>query len=253
MALAAVGGCAGSGGDPLARDVARLEDEVRRLRTQRDADRARLDALEARVQGMTRVVSDSRGPAIPPGLAVVKVEPRGFGDEEDEGSAFVADVGDDPPERPRPARRTAGGPGVDTAPPLPTDVEIKDPPILTGPPAAFTAAEEALRSGDARRAAALFEEFVAASPDDPYADNALVARGDALVRLGEPARALTAYERAASGYPAGDAVPEALLRYGETCLSLGRKTAARVAFERVVQEHPGSAPAEAAKGRLAEL
>jgi TolA-binding protein len=259
-----VGGCAGSGADPLARDVARLQDEVRRLRTERAADRSRLEALEARVEGMSRDVSISRRPAIPPGLAVVKVEPGTF--EDDEGSAFVVDVGEEPPARPRPAPRVPAGStgGVDAAPPLPTDVELKepplfaggdakDPPVLAGPPAAFLAAEEVLRSGDARRAATLFEEFVAASPDDAYADNALVARGDALVRLGEPGRALAAYERAATGYPAGDAVPEALLRYGETCLSLGRKTAARMAFERVIAEHPGTAPAEAAKDRLAEF
>jgi TolA-binding protein len=251
MALALLAGCAGAKQDPLARDVARLQEDVRGLRAQRDADRRRIDALEAQLAGLARKGGRA---AVPRDLAVVRVEPDAAPDEE--GSAFVADVSDDAPSRPRAAARLAeGGPtgGVDAAPSIPTDVELREPSELAGPPPAYVAARDALSAGDAARAAALFEAFVAGAPQDPLADNALVAQGDALVQAGQPARALAAYERVATGYPAGDAVPEALLRYGETCLSLGRKAAAKAAFRRVVEDHPGSAPAEAAKGRLAGL
>ncbi len=256
-----------------ARDLSLLRDEVRMLRADRDADRRKLELLESHVAALAKRPSRparaesavaARGAVeIPGDLAVVKVAPRARPRVEDEEPiAFIVDRGGGDP-RPRPVA-AMGGPtgGPDVAPPLPTEVELKDPaPIPSGAPVLVAAAtppaleqgRAALAAGDAPGAIAILERFVKDAPRDPGADNALLALGDAFAAASKPGKALEAYQRVVTEFPAGDAVARALLRYGETCQGLGRKAAAKAAFERVVDDHAGTDAAEAARARLSGL
>ncbi len=263
-AAAASGACAhAEPAPPWTRDVSLLRDELRSMRAERESDRRRLDSLEAHVTALARRADRSGGPreasatlSIPRDLNVVRAKPPpGAGSSGDDSYLFIADSG------PGPARSIApvavGGPtgGPDAAPPLPTEVELRDPgaPAPTADLGALRDGLAAIEAGDAGKGAALLERFVGSAPKDPSTDNALVALGDAYRSAGQPGKALAAYERIVTGYPAGDAVATALLRYGETCLALNRKPAAKAAFQRLVDEHPSTEPAVAARARLKSL
>lgn len=267
VTAASVGACAhAEPAPPWARDVSLLRDELRAMRAEREADKRRLDSLEAHVTALARRADRSGGArtataslAIPTDLDVVRAKPphgaARSGDSED-SFLFIADSGPGP-SRPAPASVAMGGPtgGPDAAPPLPTEVEIKEPGAPPRAPdlAALRDGLAAIEAGDAAKGAGLLERFVASAPKDPSTDNALVALGDAYRSAGQPGKALSAYERIVTGYPAGDAVATALLRYGETCLALDRKPAARAAFQRLVDEHPSTEAATAARARLKSL
>lgn len=263
---ASVGACAhAEPAPPWTRDVSLLRDELRAMRAEREADKRRLDSLEAHVTALARRADRSGAArsaaaslAIPTDLDVVRAKPaRGAAPaaDPDDSYLFIADAGPGP-GRAAPAV-ALGGPtgGPDAAPPLPTEVELKEPGAPPKQPdlAALRDGLAAIEAGDAAKGAGLLERFIGSAPKDPSTDNALVALGDAYRTAGQPGKALAAYERIVTGYPAGDAVATALLRYGETCLALDRKPAARAAFQRLVDEHPSTEAATAARARLKSL
>lgn len=257
VAAALLAGCAHGEAAPN-RELAELRARVLRLQDGREEDRRRIEALEAQLAAMARRLSAPPRPApevppvheiappTPPTPEATLPTPDG-----DDGFVFIVDHGDGhsggASRPPRQARRSPGG--VDAAPPLPTEIELRDPEDEA---AAYEAGLAALRAGAYAEAAQKLEAFLAASPRNPLADNATLALGEALIGQGLPGRALQAWERVATDYPAGDAVPEALLRYAETCSALGRHAAARAAYERLQQNHPGTEAAARASARLAE-
>ncbi len=268
-AAAALSGCAHGAAVPD-KELASLREQVRVLRSERDSDRRRLEALEAQLAAMARRQQEGKAPraesphapsaALPPrNLDVVRLAPAPTPApvEEDEDSfVFIVDRGDGEEQAPatsrpsRQARRAVGGPiGVDAAPPVPTDIPLRDPELG---PDADDAGLAALGAGDRAGAAAPLERFLAQRPHDRRADNAVLALGEVFRQQNLPGRALQTWERVATEYPAGDAVPDALLRYGETCKKLGRSAAAEAAFRRLVQDYPGTEAAGRAGAYLAE-
>lgn len=263
--LAALSACAAREPSAVDAELRSLRAEIRALRADRESDRRRLELLEAHATARSRAAPASRDvldapqgalPGAPADLAVVRLE-RGAGGGDggaEGGSIFIVDRGGG-----------RGGPegGVDSAPPLDTDVELREPGELAGlapapapapaPAVDYEAGVAALAEGKVAEAAALLERFVGANARHAAADNALVSLGEAYARSGQPGRALKVWQRVVSDYPAGDSVARALLRYASTCSELGRKAAARAALERVIQDYPGTEAASEARTGLSGL
>lgn len=289
LLAAASAGCAHGEAAPTAREVAALRTEIQGLRRDRDQDRRRLELLEAQLAARSAGKGGSgsgkngvSAPALPSpssskapearaagyqpprDLAVVRLAPQAaptppapqLEEPEDDSFIFIVDGGDGSPApaaRAAGARIAAGGPtgGPDSAPPIATEVELREPDALAGDDG-YESGLASLARGDVDDAVSLLERFLSQHARDGRADNAGLALGDAYRKKQLPGRALQAYERVATDYPAGDAVPDALLRYGETCLSLGRGAAARAAFERLIETHPGTDAATRAGTYLAD-
>jgi TolA-binding protein len=156
------------------------------------------------------------------------------------------------------------------APPLPTEVSLKEPTAdevdalesaapAKAPPdelvdtAPFEDGVRAVSTGDLERGIAQLEAFVQANPRHSKADNALLVIGIARLQSGDAPAALPYLNRVLHDYPAGDAVPEALLRLGECQLKLKNVPAARAALARLISEFPGSPTAKQGESRLAAL
>lgn len=270
LAAGGISACAhGSSAQDRDADLEALRAEVRTLRRDRDRHQQRIEALEAQVEALARKnrSGETDAPAAglpqPPGeLVTVRLEPsapraqaRGSRPatppaREDDSFVFIIDHRDEPVATPSRQVRKAPRGGVDRAPPLPTDVPIREPESVRD---GYADGIAALEAGDAVAAARHLERFLETSPRDGRADNAGLALGEALLRQNLPGRALQVWERVIREYPAGDAVPEALLRYGEVCREQGREAAARAAFRRLVDNHPGTRAAARAEAWLAEM
>ncbi|WP_373049046.1 tetratricopeptide repeat protein [Vulgatibacter sp.] len=273
VAAALLSGCA-HGGAASEAELAGLREQVTRLRQDREKDRRRLEALEVQLAAVARRQQQEKqkppapnsARSAPADLSVVRLAPPAPAPapaapvEEEDSFVFIVDRGDGDEgaagtSRPlRQARRGMGGPagGVDTAPPIPTAIELQDPTEPAAGSDRYDAGLDAITRGDLPAAVAELEAFLAAHPRDRRADNAVLALGDVFRQQQMPGRALQQWERVATDYPAGDAVPDALLRYGETCRELGRSAASRAAFERLVQNYPGTQAATRAGAYLAE-
>lgn len=263
-AAAALSACA-HGGDVSGAEVASLREQVRALRADREQDQRRIEALEVQLSAFARRQQEppraAATPAPAPQMPVVRLAPTPApapapAEEEDDSFVFIVDRGGGdevsaPASRPtRQARRAVGGAiGVDAAPPVAVDIDLREP---TEGPDAFDAGMAALAVGDLPTAAKQLERFLAENPADRRADNAGLALGDVLRQQQQPGRALQVWERVATDYPAGDAVPDALLRYGETCRSLGRHAAADAAFRRLASDWSGTDAGSRAAAYLAE-
>ena len=187
-----------------------LREEVSALRKAHQEDRKRLEALEVLVDAqqmeLRRIRGETLGDAsqVPndSSLPIVHLQP--------------------------PASRTA--------PALPTDVRVREPPVevvtelerspthandveqtTSGSEDAdhlFDAAFEKLKTGELVGAAGMFRDFARRFPHHPAADNALLDEGIAYYGLRRYLEALDVFENLSKRYPAGDAVPEALWRAG---------------------------------------
>lgn len=243
-------------------ELVHLRERVTQLQQRSEADRRRVDALEAQLAAMARRLETQRPAPAPapqaPAPAPERVRPAppppaptsAIEDEDEDSFAFIVDRGgDELPGTSRPSRQARRGRGVDLAPPLPTEVPLREP--ASGPDA-YDLGVAALGRGDLDQAEELLASFLTSQPRDSRADNAGLELGEVLLRRGLPGRALSTWEQVVRDYPAGDALPRALLRYGETCRQLGRQAAARAAFQRLVQNHPGTEAASRAQAHLDE-
>ncbi len=176
-----------------------------------------------------------------------------------------------PPRTPdMPVVRLAPRPAPPRAPPLFTQVPVREPTadqlaeiedaapvektaVAAGDTGEYQEALSAVSTGDVDRGIGLLEAFVKANPRHPDADNALLTLGVAYAQSGDPALAAAALSRAIAEYPAGDAVPEALLRLADCQLKLKNPVAARGALTRLVREFPGTPASRQAESRLASL
>jgi TolA-binding protein len=247
LCVPALSGCAT---DSAAREEALRRDLL--LLAQREA------ALEQKIEEMdARLLVLSRKSGSPP--------------RSDASTPAVAPaVGKTPASMPV-VKLSPSHPGV-KAPPIPTEVSLKEPTAdevdaLESATAAvakplpdelvdttqFDDGVHAVSTGELERGIALLEGFVQANPRHAKADNALLVIGVARLQSGDPAAALPYLTRVLQDYPAGDAVAEALLRLGECQVKLKNVPAARAALNRLVAEFPGTPNAKVAESRLAEL
>ncbi len=188
--------------------------------------------------GAARSTGPASDAAIPPNLAVVKVQPPSPGTRQ--------------PAVHRHRRQ---------APPVPTAVPISEPDgealASLGTPRSDLSVEAQADLDAAHRmkglaAARALEAFAARYPRHPSADNALLDAARERAEAGEPDAACALHARCVEEYPAGDAMPDALELLGECHARRGRAEEARHLFERVVADYPGTSAAGRAAQRLAE-
>ncbi len=123
---------------------------------------------------------------------------------------------------------TLGGAG-DAATPVaaaPVKTDVPETGMAMSEEQDFRRAEEALASGDFRRAADLFATFNETYPGGPLGPRASLKRGEALEALGDTREAARAYLDAYSMESTGASAPEALLRLGAALGKLDQADAA---------------------------
>lgn len=177
----------------------------------------------------------SQGPAIPKNLATVKLSPTGR-----------------------------------ALPPLPTNIDVKepDPETIAGALAEadadrdgaqpekgdeWEAAMIAIRTGDVEGGARRLEAFADRNPRHEKADAALHAAGIGRQISGDLLGAVLLFSRVAEDYPRSESAPDALVRMATCQLRLKKVSAARALFASVIDRYPGSKAARLADAELKEL
>ncbi|MFW2386719.1 MAG: tol-pal system protein YbgF [Polyangiales bacterium] len=90
------------------------------------------------------------------------------------------------------------------------------------------------------------DEFAAAHPSHPYADNALFWCGEIHYLRHEHARALEYFQRIEKLHPWANKAPDALYRMGQIYLSRGDTARAQAYFDKVREQFPNTAAARLA-------
>lgn len=117
----------------------------------------------------------------------------------------------------------------------------------------FERAQEALASGDFRRAADLFATFNETYPGGPLSAQADLQRGQALAQLDDTRAAARAYLQAFTTDQTGPSAPEALFRLGDALGRLGQTQEACTTLQEVGVRFPQAssvAQAQEARARL---
>jgi len=132
--------------------------------------------------------------------------------------------------------------GVDAEPVGPAAPPTSDggPSLAVAELEDFERAQEALASGDFRRAADLLATFGETYPGSPVAAEASLLRGRALEQLGETSNAARAYLAGFSVAPDGPHAPEALTALGRSLAALGQQQDACITLGEVAVRFPGS-------------
>ncbi|MBM4227729.1 MAG: tol-pal system protein YbgF [Gammaproteobacteria bacterium] len=196
----------------------------------------------------TSAVIDASGlPAPPPPQAGAAVDPA-------TGLPMVpAAVGSVPqqmPAAPLKAPTPIGGvtppPAVPPAPVMPV---AEDPASEAAYQNAFTL----LKSGEYDQAIAAFEAFQQQYPGSQFGDNAQFWLAEAHYVKRDFAKALPAYQAMLVNYPASKKLSHAMLKIGYSYAELGQAAEARTVFTELQQRFPGTAAAQLATQRLAQL
>lgn len=138
----------------------------------------------------------------------------------------------------------------------PTPVVVPDAggtQLAVGEEADFTAAMQALNSGDFDDAASRFQAFTQTYTGGPLTGEAHYHRGEALEAMGQVSDAARAYLTSFSGAPDGARAPDALYKLGTSLGALGQTQEACVTLAEVNVRFPGNpagADAEAARQGL---
>ncbi len=241
--LPALGCASGSGArrdlDAMRAEMQILQRENADLAKQVEELSHRVDLIAARLAKGAAPAGRPQAaePAIPPDLAVVKVEPP----------------------RAEPHRRVRVPHGV---PALPTQTPVIEPTperlAALGGARVDLAAESQAELDAAHRlsglaAARALEAFTTHYPHHPRADNALLEAAQLRTAAGDDAAACALYARCVDEYPAGDALPDALERLAECHSQRGEAARARALFERVAADYPDTSAAKLAKEHLAAM
>lgn len=239
LALVSTVGCAHE--SAADRQLARLQEDMGRLTSERDGFEKRLTALEG-----------ARPDA-----------PRPKGDDAQDSPAARVDpssppTSDDPEDgSPRPSIKVQGQPGLGRGrsrrdDPQPDLAGTPDPagsrPSALDPAArkAYDEALEKARSGRHREGLEKMSAFLVKWPDHPYADNAMYWRAECLAALGEPQKAIAELEGLVSRFPLGNKVPDALSKLSLLYERQGDAAKAKAASDRLERDFPKS---DAAKRR----
>lgn len=170
---------------------------------------------------------------------------------------------------PAPAPGTLAGPGEMAVQPAPPGVQDALPPILPPAPlapgqapvtsddaaseAAYRDAFALLKSGEYDRAIAAFDAFQQQYPNSQYGDNAQFWLAEAHYVKRDFVAALAAYEKMLTDYPASKKLSHAMLKIGYSYSELGQVAEARAVLSELQQRFPGSAAAQLAEQRIAQL
>jgi tol-pal system protein YbgF len=122
-----------------------------------------------------------------------------------------------------------------------------------GSEAAYRDAFALLKSGEYDQAIAAFDAFQQQYPTSQYGDNAQFWLAEAHYVKRDFAAALPAYQKMLSSYPASKKLSHAMLKIGYSYSELGQVAEARAVLTDLQQRFPGSAAAQLAEQRVAQL
>jgi hypothetical protein len=150
----------------------------------------------------------------------------------------------EPPRKRRPAASAA-----------PAPIPAPAPTVVEEPTAAslFSEANTVRRSGDLRKAIALYQNLRQRFPASSQAMLSAISVGDLLLAESDAAGAITAYGAYLRGVPQGTLTEEALYGRARGLRVLGRNAEERQTWEELVQRFPRSAYQPLASRRLREL
>jgi len=223
----------------------RTENELSLLRTAVQAQPvSQVTAAPAARAEATTTTADL-GPQVPENLAVVYVTPE---------PTVITNA----PGRRAPRPRAVSGPPT----PLPTETALREPVNPDADPAAPPPSPDALSPAGLEVAyqAALaapgpgaLERFAREHPQAAQADNALFEAGIHAERNNQAEHAAADFARMIREHPASDVVADALLHLAACQLDLHHPRDARATLTQITHQFAGSAQAEAARARLADL
>jgi TolA-binding protein len=160
-----------------------------------------------------------------------------------------------PAPRDRPVRSPRESTAAPVAPsePVPPAIATPGPPPAPAPPSAPGEAEfrtgwEALRTGDARRAAVAFAASHAAAGRGAVAEDARYWEGIALARAGQASEAIAAMRRFLAAHPASSRAGEASARLGWLQLDAGQLDGAERSFTAAAADRVPAVRRSASKG-----
>ncbi len=122
-----------------------------------------------------------------------------------------------------------------------------------GSETAYRDAFALLKSGEYDQAIAAFETFQQQYPDSQYGDNAQFWLAEAHYVKRDFTAALPAYQTMLNRYPASKKLSHAMLKIGYSYSELGQATEARSVLVDLQERFPGSAAAQLAAQRIAQL
>ena len=117
----------------------------------------------------------------------------------------------------------------------------------------FELAHERMKTEKLREARALFDYFEANYPEDPRADDALMAISTILEGTGDTSEAIKVYQRIHDRYITGDQVAKALWRIGELFLAREDCDRAKSIFDYLGQTYAESPEGQDAAMKLTEI
>jgi tol-pal system protein YbgF len=152
-------------------------------------------------------------------------------------------------------------PAQDMTPPAPVSTpEAPVQPLPSAPSiddaaseAAYRDAFGALKAGEYDQAIAAFNAFQQQYPNSQYGDNAQFWLAEAHYVKRDFAAALPEYQKMLVAYPASKKLSHAMLKIGYSYSELGQSAEARAVLEELQQRFAGSAAAQLAAQRLAQL
>ena len=147
---------------------------------------------------------------------------------------------------------TLGGVDVPGAVETPQPV-TGGPSLAVGEQSDLARAQEALASGDFRRAADILAPFNEAYPGSPVAAEADFIRGEALSGLNQSADAARAYLDSFSADASGPRAAEALFKLGAALATLGQVQEACVTLAEVNLRYPGNPAVTSAQAEMQTL
>jgi TolA-binding protein len=120
-------------------------------------------------------------------------------------------------------------------------------------PAVIALGDISFHGGEWKWAAGYFEQYLAAEPSPPAADDALLKLGLSLQREGQFAEAMSAYDRLIERHPEGPHHLQAMFERGQALVALGKPGPAADAFQAVIEKDGDSPLATYAMNHLATL
>jgi tol-pal system protein YbgF len=132
----------------------------------------------------------------------------------------------------------------------------RTPEVIEASPAVrndYNSAWKLLEGKDYRGAIARFKTFLRKHPRSNLADNAQYWVGESYYALKEFDQAILEFDAVRRSYPKGEKVPAALLKQGFAFAELGDKVDARLILQELVERYPESREAGQAKKKIKAL
>ena len=224
----------------LQAQVQTLQGQVEELRHQLDEARSRnkeqyidLDSRLARLEGR-----GGPAPAAPPPANAAN-----------SGQLQDVPLGGPAPAPPPPS---AGGRGVDTAPPV-SAANAAPPPNPGDEKADYDQAFNALKDGRYAESARRFQTFINAYPSSELTPNAYYWLGESYYVTQNYPISLDTFQKLLAQFPGSQKAPDALLKVGYCQYEMKQWDQAESTLNQVVQKYPDTTVARLAQGRLRAL